>query len=144
VKRHPALRDLSDDHHGALVLGRRLSRWSVGTEPLDALAAEVRRTFARELEPHFGVEERVLLPALEAAGLEALVRRTLEDHAALRALAAGAWTPETPAAFGDRLTAHVRFEERELFPRAEAVLAPDVLEAVRVASAAARAGDAPA
>lgn len=83
--------------------------------------------FAAELEPHFRIEEAVLLPALAAAGEETLVRRTLEDHAALRALAAD---PASGVAFGRRLREHVRFEERELFPACEARLGDATLEAI--------------
>lgn len=76
------------------------------------------------------VEEEVLLPALTEVGEDELVRRTIEDHEVLKAfmesVADGAIEPL--AAFAERLTAHVRFEERILFPACEEKLADAVLE----------------
>jgi hemerythrin-like domain-containing protein len=135
VKRHPALRPLSDDHHRALVLARRLRRSAAGAdaEALERLAGEVAAEFMHALEPHFEVEERVLLPLLRARGAAALAERTADDHARLRALARGVFAAETPRALGALLERHGRFEERELFPRAEALLAEQELAAVHAA-----------
>jgi hypothetical protein len=122
VRRDPRLRRLSAEHHRALVLARRAWR-----EP----AAALRARFEADIAPHFEIEERVLLPALAAAGEAELVARTLADHRALRAEleAAEAGDPYAAARFGERLTAHVRFEERELFPRCEE-LPSEVLDEV--------------
>jgi hypothetical protein len=69
------------------------------------------------------------LPALRAAGETGLVERTLREHRRLRALIADDG-PEGLAPFADLLAAHIRFEEQELFERAQGVLAPDVLAAL--------------
>jgi len=136
VKRHPHLRRLSDDHHTALVLARRLRDFPRTAEPaaLAALAREVADILARELEPHFGVEERVLLPALRAAGEAGLAARTERDHTAVRARVGGTWHAATPGELGALLHDHVRFEERVLFPRAEQVLSAADLAAVAAAA----------
>lgn len=133
MKRHPALRALSDDHHRALVLARRLRRTAPELDGAAraALADAVRRELDAELEPHFAVEEAVLLPALEARGEAQLVARTHADHTRLRTLARGAWSEGTAQELGALLEQHVRFEERVLFPRAEAVLSEAELAAVR-------------
>jgi len=124
MKRHPSLQPLSDDHHRALVLARRLRRDPGGSDAagLAALEREVRREFETQLEPHFHIEESLLLPALEEKGEARLVERTLEDHARLRALVRGRWSEETARELGALLERHVRFEERILFPQAEALL----------------------
>lgn len=130
MKRDHRLRGLSSEHHHALVLARWVSRrapeWSAGAG--EALG----KRFAAELAPHFAVEEDVLLPALLAAGAGELVDRTLADHAALRGQCqrAADGDGESAAAFASRLTAHVRFEERELFPACERLLPAEVLERV--------------
>jgi hypothetical protein len=136
VKRHPALVPLSDDHHRALVLARRLRRFEKGALPeaLDALSREVRRELARDLEPHFRAEEQALLPALEARGGEASAERIRQDHARLRALVRGPWSPHTPEELGSLLEGHVRFEDRVAFPEAEAILSAAELDAIREAS----------
>lgn len=130
MKRHPALLQLSREHHPALVLAKRAQ--SLADDNLEAaadFAAEIRAVFAAELEPHFCIEEERLLPLLKNAGQAQLVERTLAEHANLRALAVqiDAGDPASLRRFGALLAAHVRFEERELFPAAEATLEPEAL-----------------
>jgi hypothetical protein len=129
VKRDPRLQGLSSDHHQGLVLARRIARACADGR---GDAAEARRRFEAELEPHFRAEEELLLPALAAAGEGELVRRTLDDHATLRGhlAAAEAGDPGRLAAFAALLDAHIRFEERELFPAAERRLSADELARV--------------
>jgi hemerythrin-like domain-containing protein len=132
VKRDPRLQNLSAEHHRALVLARRVgAQVAAGSADL-ALATHVADRFARDLEPHFQVEEEVLLPALRAIGQLALVSRTESDHAFLRAEAAAARAGQIAGlgAFADRLSDHVRFEERELFPCCEIELTGGVLDEV--------------
>lgn len=122
MKRSEALIELSREHHTALSLAQRARRAAgEGGEAAAAMAAQVVERFQAELQPHFDEEEAWLLPALARAGEGALVARTLADHAELTALAAGLAAPTAAVllAFADRLSAHVRFEERELFPAAE-------------------------
>jgi len=133
VKRHPQLQPLSDEHHAALVLARRMRREGQAAADGAALGEawrDARARFARELEPHFRVEESVLFPLLESAGEAALVEQARSDHARLRELIGGPPDPAAAIAFGELLHRHVRSEERALFPRAEAVLRPEELEAV--------------
>jgi hemerythrin-like domain-containing protein len=136
MKRHPFLQRLSDDHHRALVLACRLRRGSTGMDAgaLARLASEVRQEFEEELEPHFRVEERRLLPALERRRGGRLAAQTLEDHARLRALVHGVWSEATAQTLGGLLERHVRFEERVLFPDAEAILSEAELASVRDAA----------
>lgn len=132
MKRDVRLRGLSSEHHQALVLARRLSRRAAAGALDAALALELAERFTAELEPHFRVEEEVLLTALDALGEGALVERTRSDHAYLREAAARAARGELEviAAFAERLVSHVRFEERELFPVCEARLGAAVLDEV--------------
>ncbi|HEY8154832.1 MAG TPA: hemerythrin domain-containing protein [Myxococcota bacterium] len=139
MKRHPHLQPLSDDHHAALVLARRMrSLPEAAANPVDRAKAweGARARFARELEPHFRVEEKWLFPPLAAAGEQALADRAVSDHRRLRELIAS--PPERAVEFGEILHRHVRFEERELFPRAESVLDLATLEAAGRAALAAR------
>ncbi|GBG01230.1 hypothetical protein AZSI13_05570 [Azospira sp. I13] len=77
--------------------------------------------FATELEPHFQREEAELLPALLTVGESVLVSRTLAEHEVLRNLARRieAGDRAALAPFAEALADHVRFEERELFERAQ-------------------------
>ena len=126
MKRHPDLLQLSREHYGALKLARdaRRAAESGDAKELTALAQRVIERFAAELDPHFRVEEQGILVLLAEAGEHDLAGRTLADHAELRRLAKRLATPdaETLLSFADLLTAHVRFEEREVFEAAQARL----------------------
>jgi hypothetical protein len=72
------------------------------------------------------------------------VRRVRDDHAAIRSLGAalggGADPVADTRALGERLDAHVRFEERVLFVMLEERLAPEALGRVGAAVAQAERG----
>lgn len=134
MKRNPALAPLSREHHASLVLARRIGNTTrTGNQTaLAALRAELIALGERELKPHFMLEENALLPQIAAAGGEEFARRTRREHAALLA-ALDALDPDDPAGFahfGTLLDAHVRFEERELFPWCERHLAAEQLDAI--------------
>jgi hemerythrin-like domain-containing protein len=124
MKRSEALAPLSRDHHVALVVARELSR----AGDSDAASATERfvRFLARHELAHFALEESVLVPALPPGEHgAALGERLLEDHEflreALRRLQASpaAGTVSFLHEVGERLRAHVRMEEQELFPYLE-------------------------
>lgn len=130
MKRSDALAPLSRDHHEALFVARGLRR--AGEETAAEAVARFREYFERRGDQHFDVEERVLLPVLEQlTDGPGLAARVLEEHGRLRALASetAAGEPSLPALhhLGEALDAHVRFEERELFPVVETELDPDEL-----------------
>lgn len=134
MKRDQRLRRLSDDHHQALVLARRATTAATSgqAEAITTAWNEVVRRFHDELLPHFLVEERYLLPAVERAGHGALARRTREDHAALRRLVSDDRHDLATrlGRFGALLRDHVRFEERVLFPAIQDDLDDAVLDTV--------------
>jgi Hemerythrin HHE cation binding domain len=134
MKRDARLRSLSRDHHHALVLARYIAA-ICARNGMDAdLVALVRERFAAEISPHFAIEE-TLLDALQGCGVDDLVLRTRREHAEmLRLLDASTTTdPKCLCELGQLLNDHVRFEERELYPTCEELLARDILE--RVANA---------
>lgn len=126
MKRNPTLQPLSREHHTALALAKACERAAQSRD--EALVSKtcqrVIRAFADELEPHFQIEEQSLLPLLTGAETRPLVQRTLADHQQLRALLDGLRRNDSEAlsSFGKGLSAHVRFEERELFPVLESLL----------------------
>lgn len=119
MKRCLRLLPLSREHHSALVLVRQITLSNAG----DHLRwiEELPRIFAEELEPHFQAEEADLLPQLDTWGENALVERTLQEHQQMRELVTLIKAGNTLAlkTFADLLYNHVRFEERELFLKAE-------------------------
>lgn len=135
MKRIAALRDLSDDHHTALLLARRCQQTPAGAADAMALSwRRVRDAFVLHLDPHFGIEDAHLLPALVAIGEPALAARIRSDHTELRALAEQADpVPEALVRFGALLEAHVRFEEREVFATTQHRLPASALDAIAAA-----------
>lgn len=122
--RAPALVPLSREHHESLVLARRAcDPGRPGAEPA-SLRAQLLRRWTLVIEPHFEAEEQVLLPALAAAGAAELAAACRAQHARLRACIARLQAGDLSAlpAWGDAMREHVRWEERELFPRAEALV----------------------
>lgn len=127
MKRHPALAVLSRDHHHTLVLARRLR------EATPATAAEQARKLVShwdsEERDHFRLEEEILLPryAAYASPEHPMIVRMLVDHVLIRrdvALIGDGAPLELLHELGARLAAHVRLEEREIFPLIESAI-PD-------------------
>lgn len=136
MKRSAELRGLSDDHHRALVLAKRAKQVTVQKDNngVRDLGAEIRREWDAGLAHHFAVEEAHLLPPVCAAGGYALASRIERDHTVIQHLVLeGPFDEARLREFAERLSDHVRFEERELFPYAEAKLEQADLE--RIANA---------
>jgi len=126
MKRSKILQPLSREHHSALTLAKACERAAKsGDEALINQACQrVVRVFSNELEPHFQFEEQSLLPLLHSTSTQPLIERTLADHQQLRGLldALRQNDPVALESFGKCLSAHIRFEERELFPVLESLL----------------------
>jgi hemerythrin HHE cation binding domain-containing protein len=138
MNRDPALVSLSHDHHQALVVAQKLRRAE------DPTAADARAAFAAfwpvSGRAHFRLEEEVLLPAFAAHGdpHHPLVARVLCDHVAIRQRAEVVLGESHPGVaelheLGGLLAAHVRLEERELFPLIEQAMPADALAIVAAA-----------
>jgi hemerythrin-like domain-containing protein len=143
MKRHPALRNLSSDHHQGLVQARRLVK-SVAAEGVESAERDRERVardflafWASHTAPHFREEEEDLLPAFARygdPGAEPVVR-VLVEHVRIRQLVddlsrqleSGAPSPDTMRAIGELLTAHIRHEENVLFPLIEQTLPEEEL-----------------
>jgi hemerythrin-like domain-containing protein len=148
MQRSAALAPLSRDHQHALDAALRLRRATPGTiaEAIDRF----ERFFEEEGRKHFAIEERLLVPALDADDPEwsEPVARMLDDHRWIRAAAdalavRGEIADPVGSAneLGQRLNDHVRFEERVLFEILERRLAGDELDRLgRAVEAAERAG----
>lgn len=123
MKRHPALVELSHDHHAALFVALRLRRADEHTAE-DARSAFLAywKTHGNE---HFRQEEEVLFPGYAAHGPahHPMIAHALCDHVAIRSLAHEVAEEPTDIAtlveLGIELEHHVRFEERALFPLIE-------------------------
>lgn len=135
MKRDESLRPLSREHHRALVTARALQESKSSVD----LANRFLTFWREDGQRHFRIEEEVLLPtwALHASVDRSAVSRMLEEHLAIRRSAleieAQGLSPEEAQQLGRLLEAHVRFEERELFPLIEAALNESALTRLALA-----------
>ena len=130
MPRRGPLLQLSREHHAALVLSRDIAGSPVPM-PADVLwqfNTRIAQYWQVELQAHFQQEEAMLAPLPDAVPAPRQ-QRLLADH---RALAEGVrharlQTMDEAAlrAWGQRLSAHVRMEERECFLLLQAALGLD-------------------
>ena len=137
MKRTPELRTLSEDHHHALVQARRL-RSATEADEADSAVKGFLDFWQKETALHFRKEEEVLLPVMARYGGD-LSRQPLvvmiEDHARIRGLVMQLSDEvigenvrlETLREIGERLEAHIRLEERVVFPLIEESLSEAAL-----------------
>lgn len=126
MQRSPTLQPLSREHHSALKLAKVCERSAISgdTEEVRRICQHAIHAYADELKAHFLTEEQTLLPLLGGTPEQALAERTLAEHRQLHALLDGLRqnNAEALSCFGKCLVAHVRFEERVLFPILESRL----------------------
>lgn len=135
MKRSEALAILSRDHHHALVVAQKLTRADDQTGT--AARARFLEFWEQEGRRHFQQEEELLLPAFAVHGgaRHPVVLQVLGDHVSIRAraaqiAAASVESTEALHALGAELAAHVRLEERRLFPLIEQAMPGDELLAL--------------
>lgn len=134
LKRDRSLIPLSHDHHHGLVRVFEIRQALRAGDGAAARQREITRAFyADDLQPHFRAEEEVLVPALRehAAVQEVEIARLIHDHRRLGELIAELDSrPTALAELADLLEAHIRREERELFPAFQEHVPPDRRAAV--------------
>jgi hemerythrin-like domain-containing protein len=139
-KRHARLIPLTHDHHHALAQARRL-RIAAGGDGADLLAraTEFFRFFHDETIRHFREEEEIVFPlGIGDERAQPLLARVMLEHLQLHAyvasmgeqIDAGKISPEVAIQLADALEAHIRFEEGEVFPQLEEIVAQDRLDAI--------------
>jgi hemerythrin-like domain-containing protein len=142
MKRHPSLTEFSDDHHQGLVNARRLRRAASGEGASSAdTALDFLEFWQSDTSLHFRKEEEVLLPVLARYGGDfgkQPIVQMLTQHALIRGLAMqlsdefeqDKIREDTLRDLGEHLEAHIRLEEREVFPLIEETLPEHALQEV--------------
>ncbi|RMH92820.1 hemerythrin domain-containing protein [Lysobacter pythonis] len=127
MPRKGVILEFSREHHGALVLARDCQRIDDAAPPavIAAMNQRIARYWDEEMRAHFRAEE-TLLRAHPQALPKPLAVALLDDHGVLAVgctrAGAGALAAADLRAFGERLHAHVRFEDRRCFPLLQAAL----------------------
>ena len=136
--RDKSLIPLSRQHQHALALCVRIDRAAkAGKLALESWNAEVAGMFEQEITHHFAAEEEELFPACtRVPQLRELVSELLQEHAELRRYFAqaadGQLGQEELMAFGEKLSAHIRKEERQLFEDVQKLMSEGDLAKLRV------------
>jgi len=124
---------LSRQHQHALALCVRIERASpIRESDLIAWQQEIAQHFRAEIRIHFNAEEEFVFPAAHNfAELTPLIAELHDDHAWMRARFAEAEAQRLSAAeiseFAQRLSQHIRKEERQLFERLQQLMTGEQL-----------------
>ncbi len=131
--RDKSLIPLSHQHQHALALCVRIDRAQpIPTANVPAWLAEIEQNFEQEIRLHFSAEENVVFPAARKfSELLPAVEELIADHAALREslsqAVAGRMSAETLPIFAQKLSNHIRKEERGLFERLQKLMSEEEL-----------------
>lgn len=136
--RHDSLVPLTHDHHHALAQARRLKESALTNDESDRRRAtdDFINFYLGSLLRHFREEEELFFaPLVDHEDAHDLVMRALAEHLRVhsrvrllkRDLVDGKAEPTQLTELSKLLTAHVRFEEREVFPLVERLLSEDEL-----------------
>ncbi|MFI5136987.1 MAG: hemerythrin domain-containing protein [Sphingobacteriales bacterium] len=133
MKRNTNLQALSRDHHHGLLLAWKIRQGLKFLADLQIIADYIAYFSATALFPHFEEEESQILTYL--AEDDSLKQRTLTDHGNISRLigqlaSAKEIEPAILLKIADNIDAHIRFEERELFPYLEELLNADQLSEI--------------
>lgn len=129
-RRHESLIPLSREHHYALMLCLRINRGLKArvddTDWLRAKALQATLFFESDLVAHFKAEEEILFPAMRSvSSATGLIAELLAEHRRIEGLVGelrqmGSITiAASLREFAKLLEAHIRKEERQLFPICE-------------------------
>jgi hemerythrin-like domain-containing protein len=127
---------LSHQHQHALALCVRLDRAiQVGDVDPEPWQAEISQIFEQEIALHFRAEEAMLFPsAAQFPELKTITQELAQEHAILRDFfsRAALRTLDIPAlrAFGNRLSSHIRKEERQLFEGVQRLMSTSELSTI--------------
>lgn len=131
--RDPNLVPLSRQHQHALALCVRIHRAALSS-PAEVAAwqSEIQEHFEQEIRYHFAAEEAYLFPAArQYPELASLVDELLAEHQQLRAYFAQASAAKLDGQgvlrFAEKLSGHIRKEERQLFEELQKRMTPPML-----------------
>lgn len=131
IKRNKHILQLSKDHHFTLLFSWKIRQGLKYGVDTDRIKEYVQYFWQRDMQDHFREEEEILFAVVK----DAKVQKALDDHSQIKEQVEQVLkTPERDDAskklslLADTVDAHVRYEERELFPHLEKILTEAQLE----------------
>jgi hemerythrin-like domain-containing protein len=135
MKRDKNLETLSWEHHDGLVVAFRLQQGIKKGIQVALLSKYILYVWEHALQHHFWQEEQTLNEYLDSYPEGKLfVKQMMEEHHSFRVLIEqlreDGSNNKSIGEFATRLTRHIRFEERKLFPFIQKVASVDQLAAI--------------
>ena len=137
MRRHKALRSLSQEHHNGLMLAQLIKAGSPEYKGLPTTILEKKlfaiKFFEENLVPHFKKEEEILFPQSKNKNpvIKKLIADLVDQHRKIISLVNNLKTLSEPETvlneLGVLLENHIRLEERELFQMIQVVLSEEEL-----------------
>lgn len=133
LKRNKHILQLSKDHHFTLLFCWKIRQGlKMGVE-VERIQKYVRHFWQHDMQAHFREEEDILFAPVQ----DAQVQKAIDDHkqikeqvdAVLQA-SEGEEKSQQLSILADTVDAHVRYEERTLFPHLEQTLSQEQLETI--------------
>ena len=130
LKRDPNLQPISREHHHTLLLCWKIRKGFSKNIEVERIKRYADWFFEEHIRPHFEVEEKYIFPVL---GKEhELVKKALSEHRRLRRLFDEAENIEVSLSLiEEELDAHIRFEERILFPEVQEIASQEQLKDIK-------------
>ena len=130
IKRHESIQPLSRDHHHGLLLSWKIrSGISKGVD-INRIKKYADWFYTNHIEPHFDIEEKDVFPILGSQNPSA--QKALNPHQSMKELCLATDHLEVNLRMLEqKLTEHIRFEERELFTEIEKVASKNQLEQIK-------------
>lgn len=132
VKRNENIAKLSRDHHGSLMFCWKLRNGIKHGASTERMANYIRYFREQHFNPHFREEEEILFAPLH----DEKVQHALDDHVKIKKMIDDILfsdsfdQKEELNILADTVDAHVRYEERILFPHLEKQLSGEQLETI--------------
>lgn len=129
IKRSKELVPLSRDHHNGLLLCWKIRTGIKNNIDNKRIVAYINYFFDKDLKEHFRQEEELLFSLLPDD--DTMKQEALQQHVSLNSLVSEISRQAeitSLLAFADALDAHIRFEERQLFPYIEQTIDPVLLK----------------
>ena len=119
IKRHKALQPLSREHHHTLLLGWKIRKGIHRNIDADRIKKYADWYFIHHLLPHFDEEEKSFEKILSADDTGLLQMK--QEHNFIKNAFSKEADEQTLLEIANLLEKHVRFEERDLFNRVQAI-----------------------
>ena len=132
IKRNKHILSLSKDHHFTLLFAWKIRQGLKYGADAARVKKYVQYFWQRDMQKHFREEEEILFAPVKDAKVQKAIEdhRRIKDQVDLLSTLTGEKATKQLTLLADTVDAHVRYEERELFPHLEKVLTEAQLETI--------------